>query len=117
MKQETRDADLEFARQTYLELIEKSKQTAEVLSSLLTESESPRIAEVLAGTIKTASEITDRLVEVHKSKKELDKKDNVKQQQEQLPGNVNNNLFIGSTEELQRLLNGKTSVSNEKVLQ
>ena len=112
MNEETSDCDdkdLEYARQIYLELIEESREAILLMKELTQESGHPRSAEVLATTIKTASDITDRLVELKISKKKLQEK---KEDQHQLTSNTtNNNLFL-TTADLQKQLQ-KTLVNAE----
>ena len=68
------------------------------------ESESARAYEVAAMLIRNLSDTTKELLQLQKTKKEIEK--DVKD-----PHTVNNSLFIGSTKELQDLLleknNGK----------
>ena len=64
------------------------------------ESESARAYEVTAQLVRTLSDTTKELLELQKSKKEIEKE--VKD-----PQTVNNSLFIGSTKELQDLLHSK----------
>jgi hypothetical protein len=92
--------DLEFSRQQYYRLIENSNFLLERLTGLAEDFESPRFFEVVSNAIKTNSELTDRLVELHKSKKSL--KEDTSQSNK---GNTTTNqLFVGSTSELQKIL-------------
>ena len=66
------------------------------------QSEHPRAYEVLAGLIKDTAATSEKLMDLHRKIQNLD--------QMMLPaptqdnGNTTNNLFIGSTTELQRML-------------
>jgi hypothetical protein len=73
------------------------------LTGLAEDFESPRFFEVVSKAIKTNSELTDRLVELHKSKKSLKEKEDTSQSNK---GNTTttNQLFVGSTSELQKIL-------------
>lgn len=99
------EKDLEYARSMYLELIEDSREAIQLMKELTVESGHPRSAEVLATTIKTASDITDRLIELHKSEKQLTKSGHHDGQQRQIGGTTttNNNLFL-TTADLQKHL-------------
>jgi len=69
---------------------------------LARESEHPRAFEVLSNMLKQNAEVADRLMELQKKKKEVRLID-----QKQLPGNGNmtqNNVYVGSTTDLQRML-------------
>ena len=72
----------------------------DVASNLLDiakESEHPRVYEVAGQLIKTVGETTEKLIDLQAKMKELDKDNNV-------PDKVQNNLFVGSSAELQKLL-------------
>ena len=78
----------------------EKKQSLEELLAVAKESESARAYEVTAQLVRTLSDTTKELLELQKSKKEIEKE--VKD-----PQTVNNSLFIGSTKELQDLLHSK----------
>ena len=67
------------------------------LAELARESEHPRAFEVLSNHLKSIGDITDKLMKLQKNKKELTQ-DDVKREI------TNNNVFVGSTTELQRML-------------
>ena len=68
------------------------------LAQLAQESEHPRAFEVLSKAIKDIGDTTDKLMVLQKSKKDLvDKKGPSREV-------TNNNLFVGSSSDLQRLL-------------
>ena len=92
--------DYDFSRNQYHTLIEKGNEALEELLAVAKESESARAYEVTAQLVRTLSDTTKELLELQKSKKEIEKE--VKD-----PSTVNNSLFIGSTKELQDLLNKK----------
>jgi|ETNmetMinimDraft_16_1059900.scaffolds.fasta_scaffold197797_1 hypothetical protein len=89
--------DYEFSRDTYKELIAVGTQSMDSLAELARESEHPRAFEVLSNHLKSIGDITDKLMKLQKNKKELTD-DDVKKEI------TNNNVFVGSTTELQRLL-------------
>ena len=93
-------ADYDFSRDQYHTLIEKGNEALEELLAVAKESESARAYEVTAQLVRTLSDTTKELLELQKAKKEIEKE--VKD-----PKTVNNSLFIGSTKELQDLLNSK----------
>jgi hypothetical protein len=110
MTPEQEEKDLEYARSMYLELIEDSKEAIQLMKELTIESGHPRSAEVLATTIKTASDITDRLIELHKSQKQMR---SVKESNKEIANNTtNNNLFL-TTADLQKMM---TEVSEVKAI-
>ena len=93
------DNDYKYSRDTYYELVEKGKESLELMIEVAREREHPRAFEVLSGMIKNISDVNDRLMDLNKKKKDLDKKDEI-----QKIANTTNNLFVGSTTELQKLL-------------
>ena len=92
--------DYDFSREQYHSLIDKGNEALEELLAVAKESESARAYEVTAQLVRTLSDTTKELLELQKSKKEIEKE--VKD-----PQTVNNSLFIGSTKELQDLLHSK----------
>ena len=94
--------DYEYSRATYYELIEKGRESLDMMIEVARESEHPRAYEVLSGLIKNISEVNDKLMDLNKKNKDI-KKDEVKQ----IANTTNNNLFLSSTADLQKLLNGK----------
>ena len=92
--------DYDFSRNQYHNLIDKGNEALEELLAVAKESESARAYEVTAQLVRTLSDTTKELLELQISLKEIEK--DVKD-----PQTVNNSLFIGSTKELQDLLQGK----------
>ncbi len=106
-----KDRDFEFARQNYRELLLKGSEALEEMIEVARATEHPRAFEVLSGMMKNVSDINGNLLDLHKKKKEVDKED----KPELPPGSTtNNNVFVGSTSELQRfLLKDVTAEENE----
>ena len=101
------DNDYKYSRDTYYELVEKGKESLELMIEVARESEHPRAFEVLSGMIKNISDVNDRLMDLNKKKKDLDKSEEIKN-----IANTTNNLFVGSTAELQKLLKNETDLVN-----
>ena len=101
------DNDYKYSRDTYYELVEKGKQSLELMTEVARESEHPRAFEVLSGMIKNISDVNDRLMDLNKKKKDLDRKEEIKN-----IANTTNNLFVGSTAELQKVLKNETDLKN-----
>ena len=101
------DNDYKYSRDTYYELVEKGKQSLELMIEVARESEHPRAFEVLSGMIKNISDVNDRLMDLNKKKKDIDKREEVKK-----IANTTNNLFVGSTTELQKLLKNESEIVN-----
>jgi len=92
-------SDYDYSRSTYYELIEKGKESLELMIEVARESEHPRAFEVLSNMIKGIADVNDKLMALNKITKEV-KQDKAKEQL----AVTNNNVFIGSTSELQKLL-------------
>ena len=92
--------DDEFSRETYKKLISTGTQSLESLAELARESEHPRAFEVLSKSIKDIGDTTEKLMSLQKAKKDL-KKDDKEEEKKQI---TNNNVFVGSTADLQRML-------------
>lgn len=94
--------DYEFSRETYKDLIRTGTLSMDAMAELARESEHPRAFEVLSNHIKNMGEVTDKLMKLQKAKKDLNQ-DNERQV-------TNNNVFVGSTSDLQRMLLNKDNV-------
>jgi|DEB0MinimDraft_4_1074332.scaffolds.fasta_scaffold63668_2 vacuolar-type H+-ATPase subunit H len=93
------DDDYNYSRKTYYELLERGKESLDVMIEVARESEHPRAFEVLSNMMKQISEINDKLMDLNKKDKEL-----TRPQQEEIKKMTQNNIFLGSTSELQKLL-------------
>ena len=80
-------------------IIEKGQEAINGILELAQESEMPRAYEVAGQLIKNVSDATDKLMDLQKKLKDVNKEEEVKG-----PTTVNNALFVGSTAELQKLL-------------
>jgi len=104
---EDKDNDYEFARETLYDMICKGRDGVEEMLEVAKASEHPRAYEVLAKLIKDTSDVSNQLLTLHKQKKDLDKTEVAA-----LPaGQTTNNVFVGSTTDLQRMLK---DINNEK---
>ena len=93
--------DYEFSRRTYRDLINTGVGSLDTLAELARESEHPRACEVLSRAIKDVADTTEKLMALQDSKKKLAKED---EEEKKAKAITNNNLFVGSTTELQRML-------------
>lgn len=105
--------DYVFSREQYLKLVEKGDEAIDLMMDLARESEAPRAFEVLATMIKTNAEIADRLMDLQKKNKDIKKEDPTTSSQPQL-GVTNNNLFVGSTKDLAKMIDDRQSVIKTK---
>ena len=98
--------DYNYSRQTYYDLIEKGKESLDLMVEVARESEHPRAFEVLSGMIKNVSELNDKLMDLNKKNKDISAEEIKKIEK------TTNNLFVGSTAELQRMLQDDETMSN-----
>ena len=94
---EEQTSDYKYSREVFYGLVERGQDAIEGILDIARESEHPRVYEVAGQLIKTVSETTEKLIDLQAKMKELDR-DNT------MPSKVSNNLFVGSSTELQRLL-------------
>ena len=97
--------DYEFSRRTYKDLINTGVRSLDVLAELARESEHPRAFEVLSKSIKDIGDTTEKLMKLQKDKDDLQNKREEKNREV-----TNNNVFVGSTTDLQRMLLDKDNV-------
>jgi len=90
--------DYDYARGNLYSLVEKGQEAINGMLELAQESEMPRAYEVLGQLIKTTTETTEKLMALHKIKKDIE------EDIPKGPTTVNNALFVGSTTELAKLL-------------
>jgi hypothetical protein len=91
--------DYDFSRDQYQNLIEKGNDALNELLTIAKEGEQPRAFEVATQLINSLTATTKELLQLQKTKSEIEKKEK--------PSKTENNLFIGSTKELQELLDQK----------
>ena len=103
------DQDYENVRKQFFDLASQGDEAISLMLELARESEHPRAFEVLGMLIKQNAEICEKILKLHKTKKEVDKED--------LPALIkdptNNNVFIGSTAELQKMLRDEIVIEQE----
>lgn len=114
MIKDNEEEDLEYARTSYLNLLGRSNEAIDLMMDLLRESEHARIGEVTANLIRSTADITDKLVDLHKSNKVLQTATSANKELEGSTATTttNNNVFIGSTDELQKLLKKEKPIEN-----
>ena len=90
-------ADYDYARGNLISIIEKGQEALSGILDVAGMSQHPRSYEVVATLINSLTSANKDLLELSKKKKEIDGDSGN-------PTTVNNNLFVGSTAELQKLL-------------
>jgi|TARA_R100000084_G_C4528278_1_gene89988 hypothetical protein len=91
--------DYEFARENLHDIIGKGSKALDELCDVANASQHPRAYEVVSTLIKTLSDANSNLLDIQKKKKDIEKED------DKGPNKVTNNLFVGSTADLQKIVN------------
>lgn len=99
--------DYELAQSNIKDLIGNGNVALESALKVATESDSPRAFEVVAILLKTMADLNNNMLEVHRKAKTTtsENKQTIKQ--------TNNAVFVGSTKDLQNLLNKERSTDKE----
>ena len=99
------ETDYKYARDNLYNLVERGQDAIDGILELSRETEHPRAYEVAGQLIKTVGDTAEKLLDIQKKTKELEKED-----EQQKIGTQHNHLYVGSTSELQKFLkkNGKT---------
>ena len=93
--------DYEYTRANLYNLIDKASEAINDVLDLARESNHPRAYEVAGNFIKQTADMTDKLIDLQKKIKDLDKVD---KKTAAINGNVTNNMFFGTTADLQLML-------------
>ena len=100
--------DYEYTRGNLYSIIEKGQEAIDGILELAQESEMPRAYEVAGQLIKSVSDATDKLMDLQKKLKDVNKEEEAKG-----PSTVNNALFVGSTSELSKILKSGLNKENK----
>ena len=96
------NTDYDYSRENYYSLIEKGQEAIQGILDIAKEGQHPRAYEVVGQLIGQVATSVDKLQDLQKKLKDL----------KELPGktsaNIKNALFVGSTAELQKMLNKQT---------
>ena len=93
--------DYDYARKNLRDLIDSGMSDLNTVMDIARQSESPRAFEVATNLLKTLTDTNKDLLELAKKKKDLT--------QEKETKNVTNALFVGSTADLQKMIQGKST--------
>lgn len=98
-------ADLDFleVRKNLKSLISTGEEAIEGILKVAQEGDSPRAYEVAATLIKTVSEINKDIIDIHQRMKSMEQTKVVQN------NTTNNSIFVGSTSDLQDLINSARS--------
>lgn len=99
--------DYEMVQSNLKDLIGNGNLALESALKVATESDSPRAFEVVAILLKTMADLNNNVLDVHKKAKDTTSQNKTEVKQ------TNNSVFIGSTKDLQNLLNKDRSTEKE----
>lgn len=112
-----KDEDFESARDMVKDVLNIGTTALEEMAAIAQQSQSPAAYEKLGALMNSMTAASKVLLEIHKKKKEIDKADI------DTPGLadgdaektvVHNNLFVGSTRDLQNMIEGMRKANAEK---
>ncbi len=92
------DSDYEYTRGQLYNLIMKGQEALDGALEVAQESGHPRAYEVAVNAMKQVADTTDKLLDLQKKMKDLEAPT------KQNTGSTTNNLFVGSTADLQKML-------------
>ena len=101
-------ADYKYSRENYYNLIERGQEAIEGILDIAREGQHPRAYEVAGQLIGQVGQTVDKLQDLQKKLKDL------KELPKTANANIKNALFVGSTAELQKMLNKKTVETNSE---
>jgi len=90
--------DYEYTRGSLYSLIDKGREALDGALEVAQESGHPRAYEVAVNAMKQVADATDKLIDLQQKMK------NLEAPTKQATGNTTNNLFVGSTADLQKML-------------
>tara|TARA_B100000902_G_scaffold367350_1_gene389879 strand:- start:151 stop:639 length:489 start_codon:yes stop_codon:yes gene_type:complete len=96
------NADYDYSRDSYYNLIEKGNEAIQGILDIAKEGQHPRAYEVAGQLIGQVGQTVDKLQDLQKKLKDL------KELPKTANPNIKNALFVGSTAELQKMLNKST---------
>lgn len=103
--EEKLDKDYSSVRKNLYELIDTGKDAVQSILDVAKAGDSPRAYEVVSQMLKTVADINKDVLEIHdKAKKIKEDKYNLTQK-----NTTNNTIYVGSTSELQDLINPERS--------
>jgi hypothetical protein len=104
-KTDVATTDFEAVRSNLYSIIEKGNKAINGILHVASEGDSPRAYEVVSQLIKSVADANKDLLQLHKQLKEI--KQDTPASTQSAQNITNQSIFVGSTNELQKLLKGK----------
>lgn len=102
------DTDFQYSRENLYNIIERGSDAMDGLLEIARETEHPRAYEVVGQLVDKLTNANKELIGLHKTMQSM-KEDIIRS-----PQNVTNALFVGSTADLQKMLNKNKETNKEK---
>lgn len=113
-EENTLEKDFHHARENIRALTERGQDTLDELLQIASASENARMYEVAGQIMKNLIDANKDLLDLQKKVRDIRKVDDPKQSETQsnpqVPQNVTNAIFVGSTAELQQLVNKRKEI-------
>ncbi len=106
--------DFDYARDNVYGIIAKGQEAIEEMLKIASASQHPAAYETLTKMLKVQGELSKALLKIHEQKKEV-KSDAPSQPNQQITTEkvINQNLFVGTTEELQEMIEKRKNGNHE----
>lgn len=98
-KEEDKEKDYQYARGQLYDIVEKMQESLNDAMEVAQESQHPRAFEVVFNGAKHAADVVEKITDLQKKVKDLEAEETKVQQT-----NTQNNIFMGSTSELMKML-------------
>ena len=99
-KSEDREKDYSYVRSNLYDLVDKMQEACYDALEVAQQSEHPRAFEVAMNGMKNAAEVVEKITDLHAKEKILSSDE----QKPAVGGSVQNNMFVGSTADLMKML-------------
>ena len=109
---EEASGDIEYARQNLYDVVNTASEAVDDMVAIARQSQHPKAYEVLNSVLKTKADVAMNLAELQMKKQRLRSQQNNGSQNPD-GQTINNNLFVGSTAELQQMLNDMRAKSDD----
>lgn len=107
--------DFETSRESMQDLIAMGMKGLDVALNLVKESDSPRAIETFATLLKTVSDINMNMIHIHSKKNSVGTSSTELVPLQDNSNNVTQNLFVGSTNDLSRMLKEITEANIKNI--
>ena len=99
-KSEDKEKDYTYARAQLYDIVEKMQESINDAMEVAQQSEHPRAYEVVFNGAKNAADVVEKITDLHKKMNDLERE----APKQQSTSQVQNNLFVGSTSELMKMV-------------